>query len=151
MSKKANVKPNQRQKIVDRRKDGKSYGQIAKALKLSKTACLQAMKYVKANGICENKKRTRQRKTTEREDRRIHRLSEENRHKTAVDIHSELAQELTKPISVRTVKRRLNEFGLMGRIARKKPFISKKNQKERLKWAKEHVDWSQEQWSKVTI
>jgi len=78
MSKKANVKPNQRQKIVDRRKDGKSYGQIAKALKLSKTACLQAMKYVKANGTCEKKKRTRQRKTTEREDRRIHRLSEEN-------------------------------------------------------------------------
>ena len=28
---------------------------IAKAPKLSKTACLQAMKYVKANGTCENK------------------------------------------------------------------------------------------------
>lgn len=52
-------------------------------------------------------------------------------------------------ISVRTVRRRLCEFGLNGHVARKKPYISEKNRKARLKFAKEHIDWTQEQWSKV--
>lgn len=37
----------------------------------------------------------------------------------------------------------------MGRVARKKPFISKKNKLERLKFANEHKEWTNDQWSKV--
>ena len=64
-----------------------------------------------------------------------------DRHKTAVDVHAEVADHLVQPISTRTVQRRLNEFGLMGRVARKKPLISEKNRRKRLAFAKEHVDW----------
>lgn len=149
MGRKAHITPAQRQRIVDLRKDGKTFSYIAKLLKKSKTACVQAAKHFKSMGTVENKQRKGRRKTTPREDRIIHRLSEEDRHKTAVDIHFEVSNQLSKSISTRTVQRRLNQFGLMGRVARKKPFISKKNQKARLKWAQKHVSWTDEQWSKV--
>lgn len=37
----------------------------------------------------------------------------------------------------------------MDQAARKKPYISEKNRKERIAFAKEHVHWTSEQWSKV--
>jgi hypothetical protein len=81
----------------------------------------------------------------------IHRLSEANRHMTAVDVLNEISNQTNVNIGVHTVRRRLNEFGLMGRVARKKPLISKKNKKERFTFAIEHLNWTQEQWSKVAF
>lgn len=43
-----------------------------------------------------------------RTDRFIHRLSEANRFKTAVDIHREIHSHLDNDISVRTVQRRVH-------------------------------------------
>ena len=112
---------------------------------LSVNACYQALKHFNSTGSCLNKIRTRCRKTSSREDRIIRRISEADRHKTAVDIHKEVASQLSSPIAVRTVQNRLNEFGFMGRVARKKPFISKKNKLERLKFANEHKEWTNDQ------
>ena len=119
---------------------------------ISITVCHQALKHVEATGSAENKIRVhRPRKTIVRIDRMIHLLSEANRHKTAVDIHAEVSPQIDTEIGVRTVRRCLNEFGLMGRVARKKPLVSKKNQKERLAFAKGHLNWTREQWSKVVF
>lgn len=52
-------------------------------------------------------------------------------------------------VSVRTVRRRLAESGLNGRIACKKPFISKANMVKRKKFAQEHLSWSKDDWAKV--
>lgn len=54
-----------------------------------------------------------------------------------MDIHKEIIPNLNKNISVRTVRRRLNEFGLRGSAARKKFFISRKNDLARIVFAKE--------------
>lgn len=117
---------------------------------ISKTAVFQALKHVKEYGTFHNKIRARkQRKTTKKLDRRIGRLSGSDRFRTAVDIHAEISPNLEVPISVHTVRRRLCEFGLNGRIARKKPYVSEKNRKARLAFAKAHIDWTPEQWSKV--
>ena len=51
--------------------------------------------------------------------------------------------------SVDTSKRRLRSANLFGRRRAKKPFISIKNRKARLRFANEHLNWSREQWSKV--
>jgi hypothetical protein len=48
-----------------------------------------------------------------------------------------------------TVRRRLRAVGLFGKFAVRKPFVSKKNLKERLQFAKAHRDWTLEQWTKV--
>lgn len=81
-----------------------------------------------------------------REDRRLVRKSVENPKLTAPEVLSEVA---LGSISVRTVQRRLTEAGLHGRVAAKKPFISKKNITKRLEFARRHLNWTEEDWAKV--
>lgn len=53
-------------------------------------------------------------------------------------------------VSERTIRRVLVKRGnLKSHYAARKPFISPKNRLARLKWAKEHVDWTDEQWDNV--
>lgn len=150
MSKKKNLSSNDRRQIQLLRNEGLTLKEIAARLNFSINACHQALKHIQKYQITENVIRAKKaRKTTPRVDRMIHRISEADRHKTAVDVHKEIMPQLNSPISTRTVQRRLNEFGLNGRVARKKPRLSKKNIKDRLAFAKEHVKWTREQWSKV--
>ena len=48
-------------------------------------------------------------------------------------------------INIHTIRQRLAEFELKGRVARKKPFISTKNRKARLAFAKENFLWTRDQ------
>lgn len=54
-----------------------------------------------------------------------------------------------KNLSVCTIKIRLTDAGLHRRRPSKNPLISKKNRAARLKFAKEHLNWTSEQWSKI--
>ena len=65
--------------------------------------------------------------------------------KLAVD----LKKNLQITISPTTVRRRLKEYGLKGCIACKKPLLRESNRIKRLQWAKEHVNWTPEQWARV--
>ena len=51
-------------------------------------------------------------------------MSEQDRLKTAVGIQTELAQNYNVQVTSRTVRNRLKHFGLIGRTARQKPFVS---------------------------
>lgn len=51
--------------------------------------------------------------------------------------------------SLRTVRRRLQQAGLNGRRPVKKPFISLKNRRARIQWAKEHLTWTSRDWARV--
>jgi hypothetical protein len=42
------------------------------------------------------------------------------------------------------VKRQLQDAGLPGKVAKKKPYIRWANKKKRLRWAKEHRHWTEE-------
>ncbi|CAK9802846.1 Transposable element Tc1 transposase [Anthophora quadrimaculata] len=140
----------QRLEILRLRNEKLTLDEISKRLKISINAVHQALKHIKVNKSVSDKIRSaRPRKTTPRLDRTIHRLSEADRFRTAVDIHREISTGMGTQISVHTVRRRLIAFGLRGRVARKKPFISKKNHKARLTFAKEHLLWTRVQWAKV--
>ena len=88
-------------------------------------------------------------KTTSRIDKIITWASRADPKKTALQILGEISTHLDVPISARTVQRRLVEHGLNGRRSAKKPLISRENRMCRLKWAKEHVGWSEDKWRKV--
>lgn len=47
------------------------------------------------------------------------------------------------------VKRRLVRAGLKGRIAVQKPLLISQNKKKRLEWARQHENWTTEDWKKV--
>lgn len=89
----------------------------------------------------------RPRKTTAITDRRIVRMAKANRRITAKEIQQHLPSE--ESISERSIQRRLNTGGLRGGWSLKKPLISEKNRKRRVAWAKEHLQWTTEQWKRV--
>jgi hypothetical protein len=92
----------------------------------------------------------RKRKTSEREDRTIQRISKKDRFLTAKAIALKEAPNFVKnKISTTTVRRRLKEKELNGRVAAKKPLLKPLNKKRRLEWAKAHADWTSEMWRRV--
>ena len=48
-----------------------------------------------------------------------------------------------------TIRQTLNKHGVHGRIARRKPLLSKKNIAARLKFAKDHVDEPEGYWKNI--
>jgi transposase len=92
----------------------------------------------------------RKKSTTPRIDRRIKKLSLDNRKASCKKISMFLHEEGLL-VHRRTVNNRLLEFGLKAYRPRKKPLLKKSMVLARKKWAKEHLDWTCEDWSKVSI
>lgn len=130
--------------------EGKNQTQIAKEVKCSRCAVQNAIKRYSQTGSHVNREKSGRKKiTTPREDRFLIRSSLKNRKKTSSELASELSKDRGKKISSRTVRRRLGEVGLKGCKARKKPWLSEKNKKARLEWAKKHVHFTEEDWSNI--
>ena len=87
--------------------------------------------------------------TTKRDDNYIAQVSTRNRRATVPVITSMIRNNFKKSVSESTVRRRLKDHGLIGRIAVKKPLLRQVNVKKRLKWAKEHRHWTIAQWKNV--
>ena len=75
--------------------------------------------------------------------------SKRQRSFTAPDIQQDLTITRYASVSITTVQRRLREYDLKECIAAKKPFFRKQNKIKRLKWAREHRNWSVKYWSQV--
>uniref|UniRef100_A0A8R1E616 Tc1-like transposase DDE domain-containing protein n=1 Tax=Caenorhabditis japonica TaxID=281687 RepID=A0A8R1E616_CAEJA len=86
--------------------------------------------------------------TTRNMDRNIVRSSREDPRRNSTDIFKAVNSPIEPAPSRRTIRRRLNAHGLFGRRPVKKPFISKKNQKARVAWAKAHLHWGRKEWAK---
>ena len=87
--------------------------------------------------------------TTQQEDKYIRVSSLRKRRLTAPQLAASLNGTRKTPVSTSTVKRRLRDAGLLGRVAKKKPYLRLANKKTRLIWAKEHRRWTEEDWKKV--
>lgn len=68
---------------------------------------------------------------------------------TAVQLAQYASDHLGVNMTDRTARNILIQGGLRARTPVKKPWISKKNRARRLKFAKEHLDWTIEQWKRV--
>ena len=51
--------------------------------------------------------------------------------------------------SSRTVKRRVIDARLNGRISRRKPLLLPRHKQQHLQWAKDHMDWTEDMWKKA--
>ena len=71
-----------------------------------------------------------------------------NRKATANEINLAL-QDSGVNVSNRTVRRRLFSAGLRARKPSKRPYLNDKQRKKRLSWAREHLEWTKDNWKKV--
>lgn len=125
----------ERELIRKWRKEGKTYKEISELLGRSQNLVTNALKPQK-----NTENRGRPRKTTKQTDRRMVVMVKKDPFLSSRAI----LKELNENISARTVRRRMTEANLHGRIARKVPFLSKRNIKQRISFAQEHKDWNGE-------
>ena len=128
--------------------DKLSIGDISKTVGKFKSVIHSISRKLEETGLCGVKKPPcRTRKNTAREDRWIGNESKKDWFATATAISKRDNTNLGIKISKHTISRKLNEINLNSRVASRKPYISKKNKMSRLKFATEHVIWTDEQWN----
>lgn len=131
----------QRWSVVALHKDGRSGRYIAKHLAISRTTVRDILARYDATGSPLSGKRSgRPRATTEKEDTDIAVTARVAPFTPPRSIRRDLELE----VSPRTVDRRLQEAGLFGRVARRKPGLSPAHIRARLSFAHgyRNMDWS---------
>ena len=98
--------------------------EIAKKLKISYNGVDYSLQRTAQMGSNQNRKRSgRPRCTTKQEDKYIRVSSLRNRRLTGPQLPASLNGTRKTPVSTSTVKRRLRDAGLLGRVAKKKPYL----------------------------
>lgn len=136
-------------KIVELYKSGYKQIQISKNLNILKgTVSKIIRKFNKTGNVSTAFKSGRPRDLCNRTMKVMKRISMGDPRKTSTDISREMGERGIS-VSARTVRRRLDDMGLFGRVAVKKPLISKKNRMARFKFAQDHLTWSYQKWNTV--
>lgn len=91
--------------------------------------------------------RGRKRITTDTEDDKIVRSAQ----KTPFVTPRILRSRLELDVSARTIRRRLDEAGLYGRVARMEYPFTDEHIEKRLTFAIAHADWTVQEWNRVTF
>lgn len=149
MARNINSNPAERKIIWNTYYIHKKISKVVELLHFSRGKVINAIKYYKKNNTFDNLPRKRPRKTTEPEDRIISRMSKKNPFSSSNEIKEKLRTKYDINLSARTVRRRLQEIDLPGRISRKKPLLSQRHIKNRIEFAKEHKDKPQIFWNKI--
>ena len=123
-----------------RNEDKLSIRDISKTVGKSKSVIHSILRKLEETGSCEAKQPAgRPRKTTASEDRWISNESKKDQFATATAISKRANANLGIKISRHTISRRLNEMNLNSQVASMKPYISKENKMNRLKFATEYI------------
>ena len=139
-----------RGQIIALSNEGLSQRKIAEKLGVSKGGVQRTLERFKETKSYATKRRSgRPRCTSSQEDRFIKITSLHNRTASADNIKSVINNTREKPISKTTVRKRLTESGLSGRVAVSKPLLRAQNKLKRLLWAKKYQNFSAEDWIKV--
>ena len=140
----------ERQIILDLRKDGKSFRFIAKLVHKPLSTIHYIVKKFNEDNIVANRPRTgRPSKLSERDERFIVRKIKKNPFESSSNIASELNESYGQNVTARTVRNKIRKSGFRSRVARKKPFINKRNQKKRIEFAKTYRSMPNSFWNKV--
>jgi transposase len=139
-----------RQIINTMRRNGLSFREIARLTDVKLATVHRIECQFEKNGRLTPRKRSgRPRCSDRRVESRIETLVRRDRTISARKIQSKLIQEGRQTLSTSTVKRRLNEMGFHGRVARKLPFVSKTNRCKRIQFYERHVLKHISFWDKI--
>jgi transposase len=151
MAKKKEISSGKRHEIIFLHQEGHSNRKISEKVNLPPSTVGYIVRKYRNEGLVEgNRDRPgRPKKTSERIDRIIVRKVKANRKETAGKIAAAMEEEFNVKVCPQTVRNRIRETGLKGRIARKKTFISLKNKKARVKFGKEHISKDLSFWKTI--
>lgn len=134
--------------IIAKRSAGMKVKDVADAYGISTATIKRICAKFRRNGNCNRKIGSgSRRKTSERDDIMIIRAVKKNRDITAGEIRDELHLENVCEKTIRNRISECSEFKSYWKI--QKPFVSEKNRLIRVKWAKEHLPWTVEDWRQV--
>jgi transposase len=101
------------------------------------------------HGIFEDLKRSgRPKALSERNVRELKRLVTGENRLSVAKITSDINISLPKPVSKDTIRRCLTKLGYEYAVKLKKPWLSVKHKKSRVKWCKQHQHWTIHDWRK---
>ena len=139
-----------RKLIVNLKNEGKSLSEIADIVKRPRSSVQYVIEnFKKTKSLETTPGRGRKAKLTDRHHRLIVREIAQNPKLSAPKIADSLAQNANIEVSPQTVRNVLREKGYRGCVARKKSFISAKNLKKRLEYARKYVEEPEEFWNNV--
>ncbi len=128
---------------------GQSYRAVARQLGLNHKTVFSIVHKHQATGSVADKTRSgRPKATTVREDRVLVRASLADRRLTSTDLRATMERQGVN-LAARTVRKRLQAVGLRGCVAAKKPLLRPQTVKARLRFARQHKNWTLDQWQKV--
>ena len=149
MGRSKNISERLKKTIIDAHNEGKGYKKIGKELALHPSTVREVIyKWKEFHTTANLPKSGRPAKLTKRTLRKLVQDVSKDPKLSGKDLQASLA---TAGVNVHpsTIRKALNKEGLHGRIARKKPLLSKKNVAARLQFAKQHVDKPQQFWDKI--
>ncbi|GBL85289.1 Transposable element Tc1 transposase [Araneus ventricosus] len=139
-----------RKLIIFHHSSGKSVRNVAKLVNLSHSTGQYVIKHFKEENRTENKvRKSRPAKLTERDQRFIIRKFVKNPSLSALKVSAEFNEKFSTTISPETVQRVLRASGLNGCSARRKFFVSEKNRKLSLSFAKSTLNKPETYWNNV--
>ena len=139
-----------RELVILHYKEHKTEREIIEMVKLPKTIIHDIIAKHRLTGDVNNLPRAgRPRATSSRQDRTIQRRAIVNRRITAAQILADVKNQFDIVVTPQTIRNRLHEAGLYGRIARKKPFLRRQNKTKRLIWARERKYWKRSVWDNI--
>lgn len=122
---------------------------IADVLKVSKSTVQRIVSKYKDEGVEIPAKRPgRPKLMDERDKRHLARVVEKNPIKPLTEIQQDFNQSMKISVSISTLRRELHLMGYYGFASCRKPWISKVNQINRLKWTRARKQWADE-WKNV--
>lgn len=141
------ISPNLKNSVLKYLEDGLSCREIECILPVSR-ATVNRIQKQHFSGAKKMKGGRPQKLTPRQKTFCVHQLTVGGK-ENASQVQEVLRENLDVLVSKPTVRRALNEAGLGSFVKPKKPHLSAKNIKERLKFAKRHLDWTIADWKRV--
>lgn len=139
-----------RVRIVALRETGITIRQLAARFNVRpNTICDLVRKHQQTQSVDDRQRSGRPKKSTERQDRQLLRMSARSPRKSSRGLAHQWQQEAGVEVTARTVRSRLFKAGRFSYVAPKKPLLTARHRAARLQWAREHVRWTPAQWATV--
>lgn len=140
----------ERKIILKLSEEGNSYSTIARIVNRSRFTVRNIIKRFSDEKNVENLPRSgRPQKLTDRDKRKVTKIVKKYPKVTSTEIAAQMKSENKVEVHPITIRRVLKSAGYNSRVARRKPLISKINQKNRLEFAEMYVHKNLEFWDRI--